>query len=68
MEVSAYLWRRQEERTDVLKRLGQQFVSQDGAQVMSHHCLLLHTAVVLQRQDQRVGRCLQEVPRTNTHH
>lgn len=58
-EPSAHLWRRQDERADVVERLGEQFVSEDGAQVTSHHCLLLHRAVVLQGQDQRVGRRLQ---------
>lgn len=56
--VSPYLWRRQVVRIQISEGLSEQLLSQDGSQVSSHYCLLLHRAVVLQGQDQRVGRCL----------
>lgn len=47
-------------RIQITSGLNEQLVSQDGSQVSSHYCLLLHGAVVLQGQDQRVQRCLGE--------
>lgn len=43
----------------VPQRPGEQLLPQDGPQVARHHRLLLHRAVVLQGQDEGVGRCLQ---------
>lgn len=47
-------------RIKIFERLGEQLVPKDGAQMASHDRLLLHRAVVLQGQDQRVRRCLGE--------
>lgn len=47
-------------RIHILEGLSEQLLSQDGSEVSSHDCLLLHGAVVLQGQDERVGRGLGE--------
>ena len=60
LEKCPYLWRGQAVRIQTSERLGEELVSQDGSQLLSHDCLLLHRAVVLQGQDQRVRRCLGE--------
>lgn len=42
---------------------GQQRVTQDVAEVLGHYCLLLHTAVILQGQDDgEVRRLLKQDP------
>jgi len=46
--VSPYLWRGQAVKIESTEGLGEQLVSQDGSQLLSHYCLLLHRAVVLQ--------------------
>lgn len=48
-------------RINTTEGLGEQLVSQDRPQVLSHYCLLLHRAVILQREDQRVRRGLGEM-------
>lgn len=58
--VCPHLGTRQAVRIQSIEGLGEQFISQDGSQVSSHYSLLLHRAVVLQGQDQRVRRGLGE--------
>ena len=53
-----YLWRGQFVRIHFLEGLSEQLFPQDGSEVSSHDRLLLHGAVVLQGQDERVGRGL----------
>lgn len=55
-----YLWRRQVAGIQTFEGLDEQLVSQDRSQALSHDSLLLNGAVVLQGQDQRIGRCLSE--------
>ena len=43
-----------------IQRFPEQHVPQDGVQELGHDPLLLHTAVVLQGQDDRKLRCLVE--------
>lgn len=45
-------------RIHFLEGLSEQLFPQDGSEVSSHDRLLLHGAVVLQGQDERVGRGL----------
>lgn len=48
-------------RIQTREGFGEELMSQDGSEVSGHDCLLLHRAVVLQRQDHWVWRCLEQM-------
>ena len=63
----AYFWAGQFYKGGKIQA-GTQFPPQDGGEVMGHHLLLPRSAVVLQGQDNRVGRHLAHTSqKINTH-